>query len=186
MGAHQLACISTSTNLHFYIDFPSILTRAVRHSARLRSIDRVENPIRLPFAPFFGGQNAAGVTDEDMRAASSCAARRPAHSNAEINRELAILRRGYSLAAKTVTVRPTLPNLKEGGTAVGLLRAGAVSRLVCRHLPAAFVPAFRFAYATGWRIHSEVFALPRRPVDFDAEEVRLEPGMTKNSRSAWR
>ena len=41
--------------------------------------------------------------------------------------------------------------------------------------------AFRCAYLTGWRIHSEVFALPWRLVDFDAEEVRLEPGMTKNS-----
>ena len=34
---------------------------------------------------------------------------------------------------------------------------------------------------TGWRIHSEVFALPWRLVDFEAREVRLEAGMTKNS-----
>jgi integrase len=34
---------------------------------------------------------------------------------------------------------------------------------------------------TGWRIHSEVFALPWRLVNFEAREIRLEAGMTKNS-----
>jgi integrase len=37
-----------------------------------------------------------------------------------------------------------------------------------------------FAYITGWRIDSEVLPLEWRHVDFDAGEVRLDPGTTKN------
>ena len=38
----------------------------------------------------------------------------------------------------------------------------------------------RFAYVTGWRIPSEVQTLQWRQVDFEAGEVRLNPGTTKN------
>ena len=37
-----------------------------------------------------------------------------------------------------------------------------------------------FAYITGWRITDEVLPLEWRQVDFQAGEVRLEPGTTKN------
>ena len=37
-----------------------------------------------------------------------------------------------------------------------------------------------FAYITSWRIDSEVLSLEWRQVDFVAEEVRLDPGKTKN------
>lgn len=37
-----------------------------------------------------------------------------------------------------------------------------------------------FAYITGWRIASEVLPLEWRQVDFDAGEVRLHAGTTKN------
>ena len=37
-----------------------------------------------------------------------------------------------------------------------------------------------FAYATGWRIPSEILPLEWRQVDFAAGEVRLDPGTTKN------
>lgn len=113
----------------------------------LRSISKVEDRIRLHLGPFFGGQNAAGVTDEDAR---RFIVRRQAAgaSNAEINRELAVLRRGYTLAAKTVTVRPDIPKLKEAGPRSGFFELEQFEA-VCRHLPAPLVPAFRFAYVTG-------------------------------------
>src|SRR5262249_23674233 len=38
----------------------------------------------------------------------------------------------------------------------------------------------RFVYITGWRTLSEVLPLECRQVDFEAEEVRLNPGTTKN------
>lgn len=145
----------------------------------LRSLAKVEDRIRLHLAPFFGRHNAAGVTDDDVR--RFMAERRAADaSNAEINRELAILRRAYSLAQKTVTTRPDIPKLKEADPRSGFFEAEQFEA-VCRHLPAPLAPAFRFAYVTGWRIHSEVFALPWRLVDFDAGEIRLERDMTKNA-----
>ena len=36
------------------------------------------------------------------------------------------------------------------------------------------------AYTCGWRMQSEVLALERRHVDFDAGTLRLDPGTTKN------
>jgi integrase len=47
-------------------------------------------------------------------------------------------------------------------------------------LPAEIRPIIQFAYTTGWRIKSEVLPLEWRQVDFDANEVRLDPGTTKN------
>jgi len=38
----------------------------------------------------------------------------------------------------------------------------------------------RFAYCTGWRVHSEVLPLTWRDVDLDAGLARLEPGTKKN------
>jgi integrase len=37
-----------------------------------------------------------------------------------------------------------------------------------------------FAYLTGWRIRSEVFPLQWSQIDFEAGEIRLEPGTTKS------
>jgi integrase len=144
-----------------------------------RSIKKLEARIRLHLAPFFGNRNAASVADEDVRA---FIVKRQAEgaANAEINRELAALSRGYSLAKRSVTVRPDIPKLTEAEPRSGFFEEEQFLA-ICRHLPVALVPAFQFAFLTGWRIHSEVFALPWRLVDFEAREVRLEPGMTKNS-----
>jgi integrase len=40
--------------------------------------------------------------------------------------------------------------------------------------------AWRYTSNTGWRIDSEVLSLECRQVDFNAGEVRLDPGRTKN------
>src|SRR5262249_3671418 len=51
---------------------------------------------------------------------------------------------------------------------------------VLAHLPAEIRPVVTFAYITGWRIASEVLPLEWRQVDFEGDEVRLDPGTTKN------
>ncbi len=47
------------------------------------------------------------------------------------------------------------------------------------HLPEYLKPPMIFAYLTGWR-SSEVLSLTWRNIDFPAQEIRLEPGTTKN------
>jgi len=48
------------------------------------------------------------------------------------------------------------------------------------HLPDELKDVITFAYVTGWRITSEVLPLEWRQVNFEAGEIRLEPGTTKN------
>ena len=47
-------------------------------------------------------------------------------------------------------------------------------------LPSSIQPIVRFAAITGWRIASEVLPLEWRHVDFEAGDVRLDAGTTKN------
>ena len=53
---------------------------------------------------------------------------------------------------------------------------------VLAHLPAERRPVITFAYITGCCIASQVLPLEWRRVDFDAGEVRLDPGSTKNGK----
>jgi integrase len=106
--------------------------------------------------------------------------RRPA-SAAEINRELALLKRMFSLAiqAGTLLYKPYIPMLKENNVRTGFFEPQQY-RAVLAHLPAEVRPIITFGYITGWRIASEVLSLQWRQVDFAAGEIRLDAGTTKN------
>lgn len=69
--------------------------------------------------------------------------------------------------------------LKEDNRRTGFFEAEQFVS-VYAHLPPALKPIIEFAYITGWRIVSEVLPLEWRQVDFEAGEVRLDPGTTKN------
>jgi integrase len=103
-------------------------------------------------------------------------------SNAEINRELALLKRMFSLAMEDGLLfhRPHVPMLAERNARQGFFEPAQLDA-VLTHLPKEIRPVIRFAAVTGWRIASEVLPLEWRQVDFAAGEVRLEPGTTKNS-----
>jgi integrase len=102
-------------------------------------------------------------------------------SNAEINRELTILKRMFSLAIQAGTLfhKPHIPSLQENNTRTGFFELEQFVS-VRDHLPAARRPVVEFAYITGWRITSEVLPLEWRNVDFEAGEIRLDAGTTKN------
>ncbi len=106
--------------------------------------------------------------------------RRPA-SNAEINRELALLKRMFSLAMQATKLlhRPHIPMLREDNTRTGFFEPEQYQAALA-HLPEAIRPVITFAYLTGWRIASEILPLEWRQVDFRAGEVRLDAGTTKN------
>jgi integrase len=99
---------------------------------------------------------------------------------ATIRYELACLRRAFTLAmqAGKATHRPYIP-----GVAVDNARKGffepADFEAVEQKLPESLRPFVRFLYLTGWRA-GEALGLTWAGVDFAANVVRLEPGVTKN------
>jgi integrase len=111
------------------------------------------------------------ITPEEMRGAS----------NAEINRELAHLKRAYNLAiqAGKLLNRPHIPMLREAPARSGFFEREQYESVV-KHLPEAIQPIITFAYVTSWRVASEILPIQWRNVDFDAGEVRLDAGTTKN------
>jgi integrase len=93
--------------------------------------------------------------------------------NGKINRELAALKRMYSLAAEDDKLlhRPHIPKLEERN-----IRSGFFEReqfdAVRATLPADLKHVATFAYLTGWRVPSEILTLQWRQVDFAAGVVR--------------
>ncbi len=175
---------------------------------RKKSLDEVERRLEKHLRPYFGGRRLAAIGTADVRAyiahrqtqttvtskaydvarkdgtVTRVAAREraiEAVSNGEINRELTILKRIFSLAiqAGKLLHKPYIPLLQENNTRTGFFELGQFGD-VSAHLPAALRPVVEFAYITGWRIASEVLPLEWRNVDFRAGEVRLDPGSTKN------
>jgi integrase len=161
--------------------------------------------IEKHLAPFFGNRKMIAITTSDLRAfvakrqadgiparhkrggvakepdAPSVPEDRKPVSAGEINRELTVLKRMFSLAVQAGKLlhKPHFPMLRENNVRAGFFeRAQYLS--VLKHLPEAMQPIVTFAYVTGWRINSEIIPLQWRQVDLTAGEVRLDPGTTKN------
>jgi integrase len=144
------------------------------------TLKETQRRIRLHLRPFFGTFNAAAVTDDQVR--TYVTERKAARAaNATINRELALLRRGYSLNRRAVTMRPTIEMLKEDNARQGFFERGDFER-VRAALPPEYRPLLTVAFVTGWRTTSELLPMEWRQIDFAARTLRLEPGTTKNDR----
>lgn len=146
-----------------------------------RSKDHVERRLTLHVAPVFGHKPLNTITTADVRA---YAARRleAGAAPAQINRELAIIKRAFRLAVEADRYHgrvPKIPMLQERNVRSGFFDDAMVAAVVA-HLPAAVRPVVEFAYVTGWRVQSEILPLEWRHVDRVAGEARLEPGTTKN------
>lgn len=154
------------------------------------SLDELERRIRLHLQPFFAGCRMATITTADIH--RYVAHRREAGivrkgvrvkdvSNAEVNRELAVLKRMFVLAVQGEKLlrRPDIPMLEERGTRVGFFEREQLDAVLCC-LPAPLQPVIECAYITGWRIDSEILPLEWRQVDVTAGEIRLDPETTKN------
>ncbi len=94
---------------------------------------------------------------------------------ATINRELAVLKRMFSLAAKATPPKvarvPFIPTLQENNVRQGFFEYEEIER-VRAALPEDLRPLVTFAYHTGWR-KSEVINLRRDQVDLHTATVRL-------------
>ena len=147
---------------------------------RRKTLGDLERRIAKHLGPFFGGRRMAQITTADIRRFID--QRQVAGAtNGGINRELAVLRRMYSLAMHdgTLLTRPHIPLLKENNVRTGFFSREQIDAVVA-HLPAPVQAVVQFAYLTGWRVPSEVLRLEWRQVDFTAGMVWLEVGTTKN------
>lgn len=130
------------------------------------TIKETERRIKLHLRPFFGPWNAAGVTDDQVREYVTQRKTEGA-ANASINRELSVLKRGYSLNKREVTVRPTIEMLKEDNARQGFFARTDFGR-VRAALPEELRPLLTVAFVTGWRTTSELLPMEWRQVDFAA------------------
>jgi len=112
-------------------------------------------------------------------------------SNASINRELAAVKRAFSLGIRKriVADRPHIEMLKEDNVRTGFFELDQFLAIL-KHLPEVsggteirprIEPVIRFAYVTGWR-RSEILKLQWRQIDFEVRTVTLEVGTTKNKK----
>ena len=101
-------------------------------------------------------------------------------ANASIQKELAALKRAFNLAlqAGRLSAAPYIPSVKVSNTREGFFDAVEVDSVIAE-VPEYLRPVVRFAALTGWR-KSEILSLTWGAVDWEAGEVWLAPGTTKN------
>jgi len=144
------------------------LGHAQRHVGRLRST--------------FGFDRALDITSD--RITAYAAARLADGSKpASVNRELAALRRMFSLAVKTGKLpgRPHIALLAEDNAREGFLEP-AEFEAVAAHLPPDIADAARFAYICGWR-KGEVRTLEWRDVTLEHEAGAITGGVIRLRRA---
>jgi integrase len=168
-----------------------------------KTYDDARRRIRKHLELYFGNRRMIAITTADLRAyvakrqaegfvlpqrkkgknaaPPDTPERKRAVSPAEINRELTVLKRMFSLAVQAgkLTHKPHFPMLRENNVRAGFLEHEHYVSML-KHLPPCMGPVVTFAYVTGWRINSEVLPMEWRQVDLKAGEVRLDPGTTKN------
>jgi len=190
---HNLPVIPKVEHLTANASFDAVVLDM--RTAGRRSVNVVERRINKHLLPFFGGRRMAGITVDDVRRyiahrkeqgiVASRGERKGERvadvSNAEINRELQILKRAFLLAMGEgrLGMRPRIPFLEESQPRAGFFEREQLDA-VCRHLPEELQPVVRFAYITGWRMASEVLPLEWHRVDMARGVVTLAPGTTKN------
>jgi len=146
-----------------------------------KSVRNLEVRLHKHILPFFVNRRAQSITAEDIQAFIVYRQEQKA-SNAEINRELAVLKRAFNLGIQQEKIyrKPYIPQLVERNARAGFFEVQDFERVLAK-LPEHLRPAVTFAYYTGWRLRSEILSLSWEHVDLTAETVRLFRDTTKNS-----
>lgn len=192
-AANGLAVIPRAEALTFWQASEAVITDYATNGKRSLAVAR--RRIDKHLRPYFGARRLVGITTADIaayiahrQAQGVVAERGPLRgqrvrdvSPAQVNRELALLKRTFTLAVKAgqLAMRPHVPMLQEHNVRAGFFEPEQLAAVLA-HLPDALRPVIEFAAITGWRIASEVLPLQWRNVDMKAGEVRLDAGTTKN------
>jgi integrase len=129
--------------------------------------------------PFFGHLLMASITS-DVIDAFVAQRKEAAATNSEINRELGVLKRAFTLSmrARKTFARPHIEMLKEPAPRAGFFEYAEFVK-VRDGLPTEVQPLIEFIYVTGWRWNSEARVLRWDQVDFAHGTVTIAPGVTK-------
>jgi integrase len=147
-----------------------------------KSVDDVErhlDKLRRAFGP---SAKLANLTTADVERYAK--QRQDAGAaNATINRELAALKRMYTLAvrAKKLITKPHIPMLTENNARTGFFERDQFTA-VRRQLTPVLQNVATVAYFTGWRTRSEILPMEWSQVDREAGVLRLEVGSTKTKK----
>ena len=132
----------------------------------------------------FQGMRATDITTDKIKAHIE-KRMKEGLSNASINRELAVLKRMFSLGVQStppkVNLIPYIPMLKESNTRKGFFELEEYLSLKSA-LPYYLKPVVTFAYHTGWRA-GEILNLTWDKVDLKQGIISLNPGETKNEKA---
>ncbi|HUW10952.1 MAG TPA: site-specific integrase [Anaerolineae bacterium] len=129
----------------------------------------------------FQGWQAEAITTD--RITAHAARRREAGAApATINLELAVLRRGFTLAreAGRIASIPVIHRLPATTPRTGTIEAGDLERILAE-LGSRYRPVVRLLYLTGWR-EGEALGLTWQRVDLEAGELRLDTSKTGQPR----
>jgi len=147
---------------------------------KLKTLDHCKFRVRLHLNPFFGRKRMKNIGMRDVRLYVT-ERRDEGAADATINREIAILKRTFSIAVDEgrLARMPKITMLPEDNAREGFFEADEFAALVS-HLPASLRGPTTMAYYCGWRIHSEVLTLEWPQVDRKNKTIRLRPEQSKN------
>lgn len=126
---------------------------------------------------FGGGCRASAITTDRLRDYATHRKREGA-SNASVNREFSLLRRGFRLASNVVGSVPVFPMLKEAPAREGFFESAEHATVVAA-LPEPYNRIWEVEHDTGWRA-DEVLMRQKSHVDLEHGWLNVDPGETKN------
>ena len=147
---------------------------------KLKTLDDCKSRVRLHLDPFFGPRRMKNIAMRDVRLYVT-ERRDEGAADATINREIAILKRAFSIAVDEgrLARMPKITMLPEDNVREGFFEADQFAALVS-HLPLPLRGPVTMAYYCGWRIHSEILPLEWPQVDRRNKTIRLRPEQSKN------
>jgi integrase len=143
-----------------------------------RSVEWAEDRLAALRA-FFGASRAVDINSTRLRTFAESRLEE-GMSPATVNRDLAVLRRMFSVAIKggRLQSRPHFPMLQEAEPRQDFFEAPEFAAVRAK-LPEYAQPVMDFAYLTGWR-KSEILGLEWSSVDRAAGAIRLPASQSKN------
>jgi integrase len=149
---------------------------------KLKTLSDLQIRLDKHIIPFFGHLKAIQISPAEIRR-YVVKRQEEGAANGTINRELTAIVRAFSLGVNSGILRsaPKIQMLKEDNVRKGFFQREQLDEIL-KHLRYHNQNPARFGFITGWR-KQEILGIRWPQVDFQAGNVRLEPGETKNDKA---